>query len=89
MFLQTFERMLVDQLADKREQLFPDGDHQGKLLAILNKKYERVLLEQGLAKSLTRALENGSSHTYSLPSNVEETDILQELLAKSQDRHYK
>jgi hypothetical protein len=75
--------MIIDQI-DNHKLL---GDNWcEELFKVLFRFYDKNLFEQGLAKSIDRALKDGCTHGYSVSKD---TAGLREFLGKYKQREYK
>lgn len=65
LFLTNFETMLVETLVANREILFGEKGHE-TLLRVAMRFYDPNLLEQNVAHSINRALNNSHTYAYSI-----------------------
>jgi hypothetical protein len=79
-----FEKMMIDQIVAQKDSLF--GDCIEETLNVLFRFYDRSLFEQGLAKSVNRALKDNHTFGYSLESKPEE---LAKMIVEYKRREYK
>lgn len=99
MFLQQFERMLIDQIVRQKANLFGLNEVTGsevpkvklnpvqEIYVVAVKFYDKQLLEHELARSLNRALDQGFTYSYSLVSDSESQSESMKQLRQMLDRY--
>lgn len=86
-FLNKFEKMLIDQICSYKDQWWSNSDACfDQITSVLFRFYDKNLFEHSLARSLNNAYKHSHTSTYSINGKPVEFD---NLLQRYKNREYK